>query len=420
MNDLDPLEVKLRNSFTRIEASWIEFDSSGLSWRTETAMLACPNCDKRLRRVKTGSGLVHVCSGCRGWMVSLSVLRQKRASRRFLQRIWVLAKTDEAQVGKQCAHCSRPMAEVEVQVAASGRDLVVDVCTLCMGVWLDPGEQVHLPREPRRTGEDDSGQLSAAAREAMATADVQRVGREAEERKASEGPEESWQYLPALLGLPVETSVPEIEDRPWITWGLTAFCVLVCLLLVLTDGLDGLRRATEAWGFIPAAWGRNGGLTVLASFVLHGGVWHILGNMYFFMVFGDNVEDDLGKWRFAGLLLLSHVAGLVAHGLVDRIVDRPVVGASAAISGVIAYYAVAFPGARLGLYYRYGYRHLQWLRIPVVVAFILWLFLHLMGAYEQVVGISNVSSAAHLGGAAVGFLAALCIRLQRSRARRGD
>src|SRR5207253_2690175 len=82
-------------------------------------------------------------------------------------------------------------------------------------------------------------------------------------------------------------------------------------------------RATEIlatvmqFGLIPAQYARYFGLTFLTSFLLHGSFGHLAGNMYFLYVFGDNVEDFLGKARYVGLILIAAVLGDVAHIAMD-------------------------------------------------------------------------------------------------------
>jgi membrane associated rhomboid family serine protease len=167
-----------------------------------------------------------------------------------------------------------------------------------------------------------------------------------------------------------------------------------------------------AWGLKPGAWHRNGGLTLLTSFLLHASVLHIVGNMYFLLIFGDNVEDHLGRGRYIALLLGAHLAGVIAHAFLDFGSMVPLVGASAGISGVIAYYAVTFPRAKLGFAFFIAFRFL-WLRLPAYAAFVLWIVLQFVGTWEQIEGSSNVSSLAHLGGAALGLVVALIVRHRR-------
>jgi len=87
------------------------------------------------------------------------------------------------------------------------------------------------------------------------------------------------------------------------------------------------------WGFLP----------VFTSMFLHGGFMHILGNMWFLWVFGDNIEDRLGHFRYLFFYLLCGVGAALAHFLTDPRSTIPVVGASGAISGVLGAYLVLFP-----------------------------------------------------------------------------
>ena len=308
------------------------------------------------------------------------------------------------------------MKEVEVPYArpdGTGDDhLAVEVCTSCMEIWFDPGERNVVP-----TGEPDSSGstgLTGRARELLAIERVRQANEHAEQERTSKGPGEGWQWVPAVLGFPVEISTSKIVSMPWVTWGLALLCVLVHSVVISTIGVS---QAADAAGFIPDEWARHGGGTVLTSFFLHGGFVHLLGNMYFFVVFGDNVEDRLGKGRFALLLLFSAVAGAAAHGGFEPQRGTPCVGASAAISGVLAYYALAFPQARLGVFF-WVYVTARWLRFSAWFGFVAWLLFQVLGTYKQVAGMSNVSSLAHLGGAAVGVAAAVWSRFYLRGVRR--
>ena len=80
----------------------------------------------------------------------------------------------------------------------------------------------------------------------------------------------------------------------------------------------------------------------------------------------------------------------------------PSIGASGGISGVIVFYALKYPEARLGFLFRYYWRS-QWVQMPAWVALVLWLLMQTFGVFMQLSGFSNVAATAHLGGAAVGF-----------------
>ena len=103
-----------------------------------------------------------------------------------------------------------------------------------------------------------------------------------EQGVTEDGPEETWKTIPALFGFPVESETAALSRWPWLTWGLA----LVIAALSVWAFFD-LEAAVQIFGFIPAEAGRYGGLTLLTSFFLHGGVLHLVGNLYFLLIFGD-------------------------------------------------------------------------------------------------------------------------------------
>jgi membrane associated rhomboid family serine protease len=160
------------------------------------------------------------------------------------------------------------------------------------------------------------------------------------------------------------------------------------------------------FALIPDRALRLGGLTLVTSFFLHAGWWHLVGNLYFLIVFGDNVEEYLGRGRWLLLLLFANLAGALSHLLAEPHSSIPCIGASGGISGLLAFYAFRFPKARLGLriWMRYSYRA-PWVTFPAWAGFAVWMALQFLGVFEQMNGLSNVSAMAHLGGAAAGIVA---------------
>ena len=140
-------------------------------------------------------------------------------------------------------------------------------------------------------------------------------------------------------------------------------------------------------------------------FLPHAGVLHLVGNIYFLFVFGDDVENFLRPLRYFTLVVLAAFIGDLAHIAADPSSQIPCVGASGGISGVITFYALNFPEVKLGFLLRYGWWWFRWVRLPAWFVFVLWILFQAVGAWEQVAGISAVSSLAHIGGAVVGFVA---------------
>jgi membrane associated rhomboid family serine protease len=207
------------------------------------------------------------------------------------------------------------------------------------------------------------------------------------------------------LGMPIEFDAAPQERRPWATW-------LLCILIigVSTFAFTQLHEMVARFGLIPAEATRFGGLTFLTSFFLHAGIIHLIGNMYFLFVFGDDVENFLRPFRYLALIVLAAFVGDLAHVAADPHSQIPCVGASGGIAGVITFYALNFPEMKLGFLMRYGWWWLRWIRLRAWFVFVLWILFQAVGAWEQVAGIGAVSSLAHIGGAVVGFVAWLLWR----------
>jgi len=248
--------------------------------------------------------------------------------------------------------------------------------------------------------------LSPQAREALALYKIESQ-KENTPSIDEDGPDELWQYIPSILGLPVEYNDTPLARKPWITWGLSAAMAVLFITLWTTDSFRG---AIDAFGFIPEQWYRHECMTLLSSFLLHAGILHVVANLYFFMVFGDNVEDHLGRNKFLLLLLACHMAGLLVHAAADPRSNIPLVGASGGIAGLLAYYALTFPHAKLGFFTRY-WSYVRWSRISAIWALVLFVGLQLLGARQQHLELTNISSFAHLGGLCIGLIAGLWGRI---------
>ncbi len=146
-------------------------------------------------------------------------------------------------------------------------------------------------------------------------------------------------------------------------------------------------------------------LTLFTAMFLHGGIFHLIGNLWFLWLFGDNVEDRMGKLVFPIFYLIcGFVAGLI-HVLVNLDSTVPAIGASGAIAGVMGAYIYFFPHGKIatlwGWYWYYSTVH-----IPAQVFLGIWFVLQLFGGFVQSGG-SNVAFWAHIGGFVTGLLLAM-------------
>ncbi len=172
-----------------------------------------------------------------------------------------------------------------------------------------------------------------------------------------------------------------------------------------------IERALFAVAFIPARFWSSPDLanviTIFVSMFLHGGLFHLGGNMLYLWIFGDNVEDRLGHTKYLFFYLICGILATLAHAIVNADSSMPSIGASGAIAGVLGGYIVMFPRARvttlIPIFFFITVRE-----IPAVVVLGLWFVLQLftgaasLGIPEHNAG--GVAYFAHIGGFIAGMI----------------
>lgn len=361
-------------------------------------MPACPNCATPLTTIRQREGLFYLCPTCQGRAVTMPQIRRV-AGDRFVTGLLRQININQHFGPRPCPFCEKRMR----QFNSHDPPLELDACKTCGAVWFDPQEFEAVPEG----ASESANELLMRGSEALGTYKLDQLNQKIrrEDMQSGDPPDDLWKTIPALFGFPVESDADSLSNWPLATWS-----VALLIILVSVWAFFDLKPIIQKFGLIPAEFLRYGGFTLLSSFFLHVGVMHLIGNLYFFLIFGDNVEDFLGKWRFLLLLLLAALAGDCLHVLADARYTIPCVGASGGISGVIVFYALKFPHARLGFMFRS--LRFRWVHIPAWGALVLWMLLQILGTIEQLAGISNVSALAHLGGALTGFVFWLAWRKQ--------
>lgn len=146
-------------------------------------------------------------------------------------------------------------------------------------------------------------------------------------------------------------------ERPWVTWAIMSACVWVFWAQSLS-GQSGGANMIYAYGLIPAALSGEADLphglyrvepliTLFSYQFLHAGMLHLLGNLLYLWVFGDNVEDAMGHWRFFLFYIICGALAGFVHWFAQPQSDVPLIGASGAISGVLGAYLVLHPKAKI-------------------------------------------------------------------------
>ena len=213
------------------------------------------------------------------------------------------------------------------------------------------------------------------------------------------------------------------EIFPFFTLGIVFLCVASWVFIqgagldqrtlvdsVCTLGSIPTELGGSVEGVVPLAPGvgcRLGGFTwstLLTSMFLHGSWMHLIGNMWFLWIFGNNIEDSMGHWRFLVFYLLTGLAAAGAHVLSDPSSTVPTVGASGAISGVMGAYLVLYPRARVLTAVIFVF-FIRLVLLPAWVMLGYWFVIQLISGVSIDSGRGGVAFWAHVGG----FLAGLAL-----------
>ena len=218
--------------------------------------------------------------------------------------------------------------------------------------------------------------------------------------------------------------IPLSDDNPlrsvrfqWVTIALIAANVVVFLLENTPDG----QAAIASFALVPSElfhvriWGGTvpapdqplqvpEGLTLLTYQFLHGDILHLLSNMLFLWVFGDNVEDAMGHVKFLAFYLLCGIAGGLAHAFMLPTSRLPLIGASGAVAGVIAAYLILHPRVRVWVL---AFRFIP-LRITAAWVLGVWVVTQLV--MIAIAPSDQVAWWAHVGGMVAGAVLVLVLR----------
>lgn len=199
---------------------------------------------------------------------------------------------------------------------------------------------------------------------------------------------------------------------PLVTIGLIVSCAAVFLWQQSLDSPTD-RRAVFALGFIPAVildgrplapgldWVPFPATLVTYQF-LHGGWWHIITNLLYLWIFGDNVEDAMGHGRFLLFYLICGIAAAVFQGVIDPNSRIPMIGASGAVAGVLGAYVMLYPRANVLVFIPLIV--FFWIaRIPALVVLGIWFLWQFVNATGSDLSKGGVAFWAHVGGFLIGM-----------------
>jgi membrane associated rhomboid family serine protease len=202
---------------------------------------------------------------------------------------------------------------------------------------------------------------------------------------------------------------------PFVTYGLLTFSTIIFVVFQSGLMLQAENASIAGFGVIPSEVllpiALRDPLTIVPqplTFVtylfVHGNWMHLIGNMLFLWVFGDNVEDAMGHWRFLVFYLLCGIGAALAHVAMSASSDIPLVGASGSIAGMVAAYVILHPRVKLWV--------LLLMRLPIRISALWAIGGWLLFQFANVLWSSDHATAwwAHIGGFATGALLIIIFR----------
>ena len=235
--------------------------------------------------------------------------------------------------------------------------------------------------------------------------------------------------------LPIRDENPRLHP-PIATVALISLNVATWILLQDFGSETALARSICLYGLVPGDLlhtapagaqvelgrglvcvldGQSNWTTIFSSMFMHGGWLHLIGNMWFLWIFGDNVEDAMGHVRFSIFYLLCGLAAALTQMAANASSTVPMVGASGAIGGVMGAYALLYPRAHVHMFVFLGF-YMTTVAVPAIYMLGYWFLLQLLSGLPRVAGedMGGVAFWAHVGG----FVAGLALVMLFSRSDR--
>tara|TARA_B110000196_G_scaffold63640_1_gene53362 strand:+ start:1128 stop:1778 length:651 start_codon:yes stop_codon:yes gene_type:complete len=190
---------------------------------------------------------------------------------------------------------------------------------------------------------------------------------------------------------------------PFVTFGIITLNVLIFIGQFWISGNDPAigKSLVYMYGFVPAEFNP---LTIFTSMFMHGGFAHIIGNMWFLYIFGDNVESILGHVKYFIFYLACGIGAALAQFFVEPASQVPMIGASGAVAGVLGAYMIRFPKARVHVL-AVIIIFITTFVVPAQIVLGLWFLMQLSGGLGSL-GVDTTGGVAwfaHIGGFIIGI-----------------
>ncbi len=312
-----------------------------------------------------------------------------------VEKIWSIGKTAPTSQ-LLCSHCRQKMKVV----AGAPNGVEIDFCERCHLVWLDTGELTTL----HKTNSEVKPDTKTATPNDESKLEFGRLLFQMQQEKdsflsslrieqTSLDFKDSWKYFISVLGMPVEEEKDFFKSTPWATRILIFLCTFVSLW-----SFKHLDTAIANFSFFNNLKFPENILRVFSASFIHVHYLHLIVNMYALWIFGDTAEGHVGKKKFILIYALSTIVGYLFFALWNP-TAHPIVGASAGIAGLTAFYIFSFPHRRFVVFWFF-----RWLSIPGLLLGSVYYFFQIIHAMLEISKQGNgISYLSHLGGGLVGL-----------------
>jgi membrane associated rhomboid family serine protease len=224
--------------------------------------------------------------------------------------------------------------------------------------------------------------------------------------------------------------IPLYDENPTKTFPFITLLLIIANVLIfvweISLGPTGLNKAILQYGFVPknlslaleqGQFVSPAVLSVFTSIFLHGGFIHIFGNMLYLWIFGNNVEDLFGHFKFVIFYLLAGIAGVAGQTLAGPTSAIPGIGASGAIAGVLASYLIKYPRAKVVTAVPIFF-FIQLVKLPAIVVLGFWIIIQFTSGLASLADAGHnfgggVAWFAHIGGFSMGILLTIILPKRR-------
>ena len=203
------------------------------------------------------------------------------------------------------------------------------------------------------------------------------------------------------------------KNKPFISWIIIFLCVISFFKLVYEEEYIK-EQIYLSFGMVPALLFGYSELSpslkiiyptfsILTSMFLHGGWMHLIGNMTYLYIFGDNIEDNLGRTKFILFYIITGACAALSQAFLDPTSTIPMVGASGAIAGLLGAYVVLFPKAKIKVFFWFII-FFKIIKIRAIFVLGFWIIIQLISFSGSDLNAGGVAYAAHIGGFASGII----------------